>query len=134
VLLKIEKEANITYPTPVASAAEKSARFVSPDLRHHKADGGLSQGHGELASMASTLYQHFLEVANGEKPRYELIDEIARDFGGYQSRWNTELIEQIHALNEERADYRIKFFRIYKSWSWHLAKPVWLIEKMLRKY
>jgi hypothetical protein len=134
VLLKIEKETNIRYPIPVAAAADKIERFVSPSLRHHKAGEGLNPGDGELASIARSLYQHLLEVANGEEPRHELIDEIARGFEDYQSQWNTELIEQIHALNKERADYRTKFFRIYKSWSWLLAKPAWLIEKMLRKY
>jgi hypothetical protein len=52
----------------------------------------------------------------------------------YQKKWNVELIEQIRNLNQEHADYRIKFFRIYTSWSWLLVKPFWLIEKVLRKY
>ena len=56
------------------------------------------------------------------------------DFASYQKKWNPELIEQIRYLNQEHASYRIKFFRNYRSLSWFLAKPFWLIEKVLRKY
>jgi hypothetical protein len=65
---------------------------------------------------------------------HELIDRVAADFKVYQSKWNPELLDQIRYLNQERADYRIKFFRIYKSWSWLLAKPLWIMEKLWRKY
>jgi hypothetical protein len=134
VLLKIEKEANVIFPTPVDRAAEKIEDFVSPDLRHHKADAKHGHANQGLALMAQELYRLFLKMSSGHESQYDLIDEIAEDFLAYQNRWDPELIEQIHYLNQERADYRIKFFRIYKSWSWQLAKPLWLIEKMLRKY
>ncbi|HET7061628.1 MAG TPA: hypothetical protein VFI43_05570 [Nitrosospira sp.] len=134
VLLKIEKEADIVFPKPVDTAAGEIGRFVSPDLRHHKADTPPNDGHEELALMADKLYRHLVKMSGGDETQYELIDKIAADFLAYQNKWNPELIEQIHYLNQERADYRVKFFRIYKSWSWQLAKPVWLIEKMLRKY
>lgn len=134
VLSKIEKEANVIFPIPVDRAAEKIERFVSPDLRHHQVGAGLDHTDEGLASMAQELYRLLLKIPSGHEGQHDLIDEIARDFLAYQNRWHPELIEQIHYLNQERADYRIKFFRIYKSWSWHLAKPIWLIEKILRKY
>ena len=65
---------------------------------------------------------------------YAAVDRIAADFAAYRKNWSVELVEQIRYLNQERADYRLKFFRIYKSWSWLMVKPAWLIEKILRKY
>ncbi len=134
VLLRIEKEANLVFPIPVNQAVEKIDGFVSPDLRHHKIDTAVGHSHEGLSSMADELYRIFNEMSRGNTGSYELIDGIAADFLAYQEKWNPELMEQIRYLNQERADYRIKFFRIYKSWSWLLVKPVWLIEKLLRKY
>jgi hypothetical protein len=84
--------------------------------------------------MAHELHRIFLEMTVENNGRYELIDNVAADFAAYRKKWNVELLEQIRNLNQEHADYRIKFFRIYTSWSWLLAKPFWLIEKVLRKY
>lgn len=134
VLLKIEKEANLVFPVSVNEASEKISGFVSPDLRHHKADAALDRPHEGLALMAYELHRTFNEMAVENKDSYELIDSIAADFIAYQKKWNVELVEQIRYLNQERANYRVKFFQIYTSWSWLLAKPVWLVEKVLRKY
>jgi hypothetical protein len=133
-LLKIEREARLVFPVSVNEASKKIETFVSPDLRHHKANETPEQMHDGIALMAYELHRAFKEMAAGDERSCELIDKIAADFMAYQSKWNLELVEQIRYLNEERADYRIKFFRIYKSWSWLLAKPLWLMEKLLRKY
>lgn len=134
VLLKIEQEANLVFPRRVNEVAKKIDGFVSPDLRHHKIDAAMEESHEGLASMAYELYRIFNEMSSGNKDSNERIDGIAADFLTYQKKWDPELMEQIRYLNQERADYRIKFFRIYKSWSWLLVKPIWLIEKALRKY
>ncbi len=134
VLTKIEQEANLVFPVPVHEATGKIERFVSPDLRHHKADAAPDYQHQGLELMADELYQLFIKMSVGKETLYEQIDAIATNFLAYQKKWNPELMEQIRYLNQERADYRIKFFRIYKSWSWRLVKPIWLVEKMLRKY
>jgi len=132
-LLKIEREADLAFPVSVNEARRKIEAFVSPDLRHHKASK-TKQAHEGLALMAYELHHAFNETAAGNAGAYELIDRVAADFKGYRSKWNPELLEQIRYLNQERADYRIKFFRIYKSWSWLVVKPLWLMEKLLRKY
>ena len=134
VLLKIEQESNLVFPVPVHEASEKIDNFVSPDLRHHKADAALQRPHETLPLMAYELYRTFSEMAGGNKGSYEVIDSIAADFDAYKKKWSPELVEQIRYLNQERADYRVKFFQIYTSWSWLVAKPLWLIEKVLRKY
>jgi hypothetical protein len=133
ILLKIERDASLVFPVSVNEASKKIEEFVSPDLRHHKADETPEQMHEGVSLMAYELHRAF-KMAEGTENPYELIDCIAADFLAYQSKWNPELVEQIRYLNKERADYRIKFFRIYKSWSWLLAKPLWLMEKLLRKY
>lgn len=133
-LLKIEREANLVFPVSVKEASGDINGFVSPDLRHHKADAVLKEAHEGLSLMACELYRIFQKMEVETSSHHELIDRIAADFIAYQKKWNVELLEQIRYLNEERADYRIKFFRIYKSWSWLLAKPVWLIEKWWRRY
>ena len=84
--------------------------------------------------MAYKLHRIFSEAAAGQAVAYAAVDRIAADFAAYQKNWSVELVEQIRYLNQERADYRIKFFQIYKSWSWLMVKPAWLIEKILRKY
>jgi len=132
-LLKIEREANLAFPVSVKEASKKIEGFVSPGLRHHKA-GETEQMHEGIALMAYELHRAFNEMAAGNPGSCELIDRVAADFKVYQSKWNLELVDQIRYLNQERADYRIKFFRIYKSWSWLLAKPLWLMEKLWRKY
>lgn len=133
VLSKIEREANLLFPVSVNDSYENISSFVSPDLRHHKADVVPKYAHEGLSLMAHELHRIFSEmVENNDK--YELIDNIAADFIAYQKKWNVELLEQIRYLNHERANYRIKFFRIYNSWSWLLARPLWLIEKIFRKY
>jgi hypothetical protein len=134
VLLKIEQNAGLVFPVSVNEASKKIEEFVSPDLRHHKADKTPEQMHEGVSLMAYELHRAFNEMAAGNQGSYEFIDSIAADFLAYQSKWNPELMEQIRYLNKERADYRIKFFQIYKSWSWLLAKPLWLMEKLLRKY
>ena len=118
---------------PVNEASNKIEEFVSPDLRHHKASE-TPERHEGIALMAYELHRAFNEMAAENPESYELIDRVAADFTAYQSKWNLELVDQIRYLNQERADYRIKFFQIYKSWSWLLAKPLWLMEKLLRKY
>lgn len=133
-LLKIEREANLVFPISVKEASDNINGFVSPDLRHHKADAALKQADEGLSRMANELYRLFQEMEVETSSHHQLIDRIASDFIAYQKKWNVELLEQIRYLNEERADYRIKFFRIYTSWSWLLAKPVWLIEKWWRRY
>ncbi|MDN5936352.1 MAG: hypothetical protein L0H75_09295, partial [Nitrosospira sp.] len=127
-------ESNLVFPIAVKDASAKIDAFVSPDLRHHKTDAILKPSHDELSSMAYELYRAFTEMSAGDKDSHGLIDGIAADFAAYQKKWNVELVEQIRYLNKERADYRLKFFQIYNSWSWLLAKPFWLIEKVLRKY
>lgn len=134
VLLTIEKESNLVFPISVKEASAKIDAFVSPDLRHHKTDAMLEPAQDELSLMAYELYRAFNEMSAGDKDSHGLIDGIAADFAAYQKKWNVELVEQIRYLNKERADYRLKFFQIYNSWSWLLAKPFWLIEKLLRKY
>lgn len=136
VLSRIEREAHLVFPIPVNEASENISEFVSPDLRHHKADvlempGSANEG---LSLMAHKLYRIFKEMTVENEHQYEMIDSVAADFSAYREKWNVELLEQIRYLNQERADYRIKFFRIYTSWSWLLVKPVWLIEKWIRKY
>ena len=84
--------------------------------------------------MAYELHRIFRDAAAGKEIPYAAVDRIAADFAAYQKNWSVELVEQIRYLNQERADYRLKFFRIYKSWSWLMVKPAWLIEKILRKY
>src|SRR6185437_14240076 len=106
--------------------SKKIEAFVSPDLRHHKSSETAEQMHEGLSLMAYELHGAFNEMAEGNPGSYDLIDRVAADFRVYQSKWNLELVEQIRYLNEERAGYRIKFFRIYKSWSWLLAKPLWI--------
>jgi hypothetical protein len=133
-LLKIEREAGLVFPVPVNEASKKIEAFVSPGLRHHKANETSEQMHEGIALMAHELHRAFGEMAAGNSAPYDLLDSVAADFKVYQSKWNPELVDQIRYLNQERADYRIKFFRIYKSWSWLLAKPLWLMEKLLRKY
>jgi hypothetical protein len=142
VLQTIEQETGIAFPISVNQANEKIGRFVSPDLRHHKVDktsaGAIRYEQG-LEGMAYELYSALSEkAAESGGPHSgnlnERIDSIAADFASYQKKWNPELIEQIRYLNQEHADYRIKFFRIYRSLSWLLVKPFWLIEKVLRKY
>ena len=133
-LLKIEREAGLVFPVPVNEASKKIEAFVSPDLRHHKSSETAEQMHEGLSLMAYELHGAFNEMAEGNPGSYDLIDRVAADFRVYQSKWNLELVEQIRYLNEERAGYRIKFFRIYKSWSWLLAKPLWIMEKLWRKY
>ncbi|MBA2658339.1 MAG: hypothetical protein H0U72_01955 [Nitrosospira sp.] len=134
VLLKIEQESNLVFPIPINEACEKINSFVSPGLRHHKADATLQQPQEPLPRMAYDLYRTFSERARDDKDSYEVIDSIAADFNAYQKKWSPELVEQIRYLNQERADYRVKFFQIYTSWSWLSAKLLWLIEKSLRKY
>ena len=133
VLSKIEQEANLVFPVPVGEAKEKIEEFVSPGLRHHKADK-LEPPHEGLPLMAYELHRIFRDAAAGKEIPYAAVDRIAADFAAYQKNWSVELVEQIRYLNQERADYRLKFFRIYKSWSWLMVKPAWLIEKILRKY
>lgn len=133
-LLRIEQKASLVFPVSATEASKKIKSFVSPDLRHHKADGTPKPMHAGISLMAYKLYRAFNEMTAGNVGSYEFIDRIAADFLAYQSKWNPELVEQIRYLNQERADYRIKFFQIYKSWSWLLAKPLWLVEKRLRKY
>jgi hypothetical protein len=133
-LLKIEREANLVFPLSVKEASDNINGFVSPDLRHHKADAASKQADEGLSWMAKELYRLFQEMEVETSSHHQLIDRIALDFIAYQKKWNVELLEQIRYLNEERADYRTKFFRIYTSWSWLLAKPVWLIEKWWRRY
>lgn len=142
ILLQIEQEANLVFPRQVNEVKEEIDGFVSPGLRHHKIDVAAEQSCEGLSSMAYELYRILnemsrktsREISQENRGSYELIDGIAADFVTYQKKWNPELLEQIRYLNQERADYRIKFFRIYKSWSWLLVKPIWLIEKALRKY
>ncbi|WON72648.1 hypothetical protein [Nitrosospira sp. Is2] len=133
VLSKIAQEASLVFPVPVDEAKKKIEEFVSPGLRHHKADT-LEPPQEGLALMAYDLHRIFSDAAAGQEIPYSAVDRIAADFAAYQKNWSVELVEQIRYLNQERADYRIKFFRIYKSWSWLMVKPVWLIEKMLRRY
>ena len=133
VLLKIEQESNLVFPLPVNEASEKINNFVSPGLRHHKANAALERPEDPLSLMAYELYCTFCEMAGEDKGSYEVIDRIAANFNAYQKKWSPELVEQIRYLNQERADYRVKFFQIYTSWSWLLAKPLWLIERALRK-
>ena len=133
VLSKIEQEAALVFPIPVNEAKKKIQEFVSPGLRHHKADRVDPPKEG-LPLMAYKLHRIFSEAAAGHAVAYAAVDRIAADFAAYQKNWSVELVEQIRYLNQERADYRIKFFQIYKSWSWLVVKPAWLIEKILRKY
>lgn len=133
-LLKIERESDLVFPVSVNESIEKIDSFVSPDLRHHNADAVLQRPHENLSLMAYELYRTFSGMSGENRGSCEMVDSIAADFNAYQERWNPELVEQIHYLNREHADYRIKFFQIYNSWSWLLAKPLWLIEKALRKY
>jgi hypothetical protein len=134
VLLKIEGESKLVFPISVNKANEKIDDFVSPNLRHHEANVALQRPHETLPLMAYELYRTFSEMAGGNKSSYAVIDNIATDFRIYQKKWSPELVEQIRYINRERADYRCKFFQIYNSLSWRLAKPLWLIEKALRKY
>ncbi len=134
VLLRIERAADLAFPIPVTAATATINGFVSPSLRHHKADAVEEAEQDTLSSMAYRLYGIFRETSADDKAFHQLADAVASEFSAYQKTWSIELVEQIRYLNEERADYRIKFFRIYKSWSWLLVKPFWLIEKVLRKY
>ncbi|SEP36394.1 sulfotransferase family protein [Nitrosovibrio sp. Nv6] len=136
VLSRIEREANLVFPVSVNDASENISEFVSPDLRHHKADVLAMPGNANeaLSLMAHKLYRIFKEMTVESEHQHEMIDSVAADFSAYRQKWNVELLEQIRYLNQERADYRTKFFRIYTSWSWLLVKPVWLIEKWVRKY
>jgi hypothetical protein len=132
-LLKIEQESATIFPTPVNEAIEKINSFVSPGLRHHVADKQ-DDIRGPLPLMARDLHRIFGELAGGKSVPQDAIDEVHANFRAYREKWSPELIEQIHYLNRERADYRIKFFQIYRSLSWLIVKPLWLVEKMFRKY
>jgi hypothetical protein len=133
-LLKIEQESAAVFPTPVNEAIEKIGSFVSPGLRHHVANTKQDNIREHLPLMARELHRIFGELAGGKPVPQEAIDEVRANFHAYREKWSPELIEQIHYLNRERADYRIKFFQIYRSMSWRAVKPLWLIEKMFRKY
>ena len=107
VLSKIEREANLVFPLSIKEAKENINDFVSPDLRHHKADELLKHEDEALPSMAHELHRIFLEMTVENNGRYELIDNVAADFAAYRKKWNVELLEQIHNLNQEHADYKI---------------------------
>ena len=59
---------------------KKIEEFVSPDLRHHKADATPEQMHEGLALMAYELHRAFNEMAAGNTGSYELIDSIRGGF------------------------------------------------------
>jgi hypothetical protein len=133
-LLKIEQESATVFPTPVNEAIEKIGSFVSPGLRHHVANMKQDNIREPLSLMAQELHRIFGELAGGKPVPQEVMDEVHANFRVYREKWSPELIEQIHYLNRERADYRIKFFQIYRSMSWLAVKPLWQIEKMFKKY
>jgi hypothetical protein len=133
-LLKIEQGSAAVFPTPVNEAIEKIGSFVSPGLRHHVANTKQDDIREPLSLMAQELHRIFGELAAGKPVPQAVMDKVHANFRAYREKWSPELIEQIHYLNRERADYRIKFFQIYRSMSWMAVKPLWLIEKLLRKY
>lgn len=132
-LSKIEYQLQLTFPVSVSEANQKILTFVSPDLRHHNMDNDKDRN-SVLAVLAKRLHNLLVYLASGQAINFKEIDGIAAEFSEYQKNWNIELVEQIRYLNAERADYRIKFFQIYRSWSWLLVKPIWLIERFIRGY
>ena len=94
VLSKIEREANLVFPVSIKEAKENINGFVSPGLRHHKADASLKHEDEALPSMAHELHRIFLEMTVENNGRYELIDNVAADFAAYQKKWNVELLER----------------------------------------
>ena len=66
VLSKIEQEANLVFPVPVGAAKKKIEEFVSPGLRHHKADT-LEPPHEGLPLMAYELHRIFRDAAAGKE-------------------------------------------------------------------
>lgn len=134
VLMRIEQALSLTFPVTVNSAKDRIHSFVSPDLRHHEANETQREEYQGLSSMAYELHRALNEMAVKDEYLYDQIDKISANFVAYQQKWSIELVEQIQYLNQERANYRTKFFQIYRSWSWLLVKPIWLIERALRKY
>jgi len=118
------------FPVELSCVKEKLYDFVSPSLRHHDSAINIMPS-GCLGLLAKRLYN---ELSSDKDIDLSLIDTMSLEFENYQKAWNIELLEQIRYLNAERADYRIKFFQIYRSLTWLLAKPLWVIERWLRHY
>ncbi|WP_367154468.1 sulfotransferase family protein [Methylomonas sp. HYX-M1] len=129
-LYKIDKLIEGGFPLSLSDVKEKLNDFVSPSLRHHNSANN-SMLSGCLGLLAERLYK---ELSSGKDVDTSLIDTISSEFDNYQKTWSTELLEQVRYLNAERADYRIKFFQIYRSLSWLLIKPLWYLERWLRNY
>lgn len=130
---KIRIELNVKFPILLAEAEQSILDFVSPNLHHHKISSTIDEKITErLPLMANRLYHLLCQLTMGDDQSLKLVDDIRNEFLAYQKQWPVELVEHIRGINKERADYRIKFFQIYTSWSWKLAKPFWLLEKLLR--
>lgn len=134
VVSEIETKLAIHYPINVDEAKSGLSEFVSPKLRHHAVIQQNNSDDCLLTGLATRLHELLGRLAGGPTDDYAGIDAISDELAAYCGQWSIELVEQIRFLNRERADYRRKFFQIYRSWSWRAVKPFWLIERTLRGY
>jgi hypothetical protein len=134
VVSDIETNLAIHYPISVDVAKSGLTEFVSPQLRHHAVAQRNNSDGCILTELAEKLYELLGRLAADQFVNYADIDAISDQLSEYREQWSIELVEQIRYLNRERADYRRKFFQIYRSWSWLAVKPFWLLERVLRGY
>jgi hypothetical protein len=132
-LIKIERQLHVDFPISVANAKQQISAFIAPDLRHHQMNGG-KERNDALPDLATRMHGLLSSLAEGRSVDPDGFDLVAEQFSRYQKGWNIELVEQIQYLNKERANYRRKFFQIYRSWSWLVVKPFWIIERFIRGY
>lgn len=133
VLEKIETGLDFSFPLALDQAQSKIDNFISPSLRHHDKKIQSHESEDGLAPLAWQLFLCLQAAAYQGQLDIELINRVENEFEAYQNKWPAELLEQINTLNKERGDYRRKFFQIYRSYSWRLVKPVWLLEKFFKK-
>ena len=127
-LLRVEKQLGLSFPVTVEAARDRLARFLSKDLRHHKAkDSGLVMTPVvELAGKLNVRLQLAAEV-EGDALN---TDDLWRDFMLVQSKFDAVLVEQLRSIGYQRGQLELTIHRLMRSWSWFTGKPVRFFERL----
>ncbi len=122
-LRRVERELNLAFPISVDQAKSGLDAFLSRDLRHHTAEQEL-QDTRPVLELAQDLHGELVNATKELPLNISVMNELWTRMETIQQGFPEALVSHVRSSGVIRGDLQITLYRIFRSWSWLLGKPV----------
>lgn len=128
-LRRVERQLGLSFPVPVDQAGDCLDRFLSRDLRHHRAGEANENSQDGLGELARQLEARLTEASRSAADTLD-TDDLYRQVQALQAGFDALLVEQLRAVGARRGEVELTVHRLVRSWSWFTGKPLRVVERL----